>query len=70
MRQYVVAVYGVCMDSRTKFPIHVTLELGQVARLDELSERLNIKRSELLREGVDMVLTKYESDELPQEQTR
>ena len=47
--------------SSTKKPISVSLEEDQVERLDELSRRTRIPRSVLVREGVESVLTRYET---------
>lgn len=44
-----------------KKPISVSLDEEQIERLGELSKRTRIPRSVLVREGVEAVLTRYET---------
>ena len=47
--------------SSSKKPISVSLDEDQIERLDELSRRTRIPRSVLVREGVEAVLSRYET---------
>lgn len=44
-----------------KRPISVSLDEEQIERLDDLSKRTRIPRSVLVREGVEAVLARYET---------
>lgn len=44
-----------------KLPITTTIEPHQYERLLELSERTGISRSHMIREGIDLVIRRFES---------
>jgi len=46
------------LDDRL-IPVHYTIYGRQVAALDKLAKRLNVTKSELVRDGVDLVLERY-----------
>ncbi len=44
-----------------KLPITTTIEPRQYEQLLELSERTGISRSHMIREGIDLVIRRFES---------